>query len=168
MREVRLAVRTLAKAPLFTSIAVLSLALGIGANTALFSLVDQILLRLLPVRSPRELVQLRIEGGRFGGNNGDGVGTFSHPLYLALRDRNTVFSGLTGQMVTQASLVGEDRNEVVNTWRASSSASVRTIRPCSLRARRRCLRLRSRPGCCPRGARRRSIPSGRCATNNAR
>ena len=114
MREVRLALRTLAKAPLFTGIAVFSLALGIGANTALFSLVDQILLRLLPVKSPRELVQLRIEGGRFGGNNGDGVGTFSHPLYLALRDRNTVFSGLTGQMVTQASLVGEDRNDVVS------------------------------------------------------
>lgn len=74
--------RTLAKAPLFTGVAVLSLALGIGANTALFGLAHQILLRLLPVKSPRELVQLKVEGGRFGSNNGDGVGTFSHPLYL--------------------------------------------------------------------------------------
>jgi len=114
MREVRLALRTLLKAPLFTGIAGLSLALGIGANTAMFGLVDQILLRLLPVQNPRELVQLTVEGGRFGSNNGDGLGTFSHPLFVAFRDRNTVFSGLTGQMVTSASLIGTDRNEVVS------------------------------------------------------
>jgi predicted permease len=114
MHEVRLALRTLAKAPLFTGIAVLSLALGIGANTAMFSLVDQILLRLLPVKSPRELVQLRVEGGRYGSNNGDGTGTFSHPIYLALRDRNSVLSGMTGQMVVSASLVGTDRSDVVS------------------------------------------------------
>src|SRR5688572_33085040 len=114
MHEVRLALRTLRKAPLFTGIAVLSLPLGIGANTAMFTIVDQILLRLLPVREPRELIQLRIEGGRFGNNNGDGVGTFSHPLYLALRDRNTVLSGLTGQQVTQAGLSSGDRNDAVS------------------------------------------------------
>jgi len=114
MREVRLALRTLFKAPLFTGIAGLSLALGIGANTAMFGLVDQILLRLLPVQNPRELVQLTVEGGRFGSNSGDGLGTFSHPLFVAFRDRNTVFSGLTGQMVTSASLIGTDRNEVVS------------------------------------------------------
>jgi putative ABC transport system permease protein len=113
MYEVRPALRTLLKTPVFTGVAVLSLALGIGANTAMFSLVDQILLRLLPVARPRELVQLRIDGGRFGSNNGDGIGTFSHPLYLALRDRNTVLSGLTGQMVTAASLVGENQSELV-------------------------------------------------------
>jgi predicted permease len=114
MQEVRLALRTLRKAPLFTGIAVLSLALGIGANTAMFTLVDQILLRLLPVRDARELVQLRIEGGRFGNNNGDGIGTFSHPLYLALRDRNTVLTGLTGQQVTQLGLSSGDRSDAVS------------------------------------------------------
>jgi len=113
MTEIRLALRTLSKTPVLTAVAVLSLALGIGANTAMFGLVDQILLRYLPVKDPQELVQLQLEGGRFGSNSGDGTGTFSHPLYLALRDRNTVFSGLTGQMITQASLVGDDRNEVV-------------------------------------------------------
>jgi predicted permease len=115
MHEVHLALRTLLKAPLFTAIAVVSLALGIGANTAMFTLVDQILLRLLPVREPRELVQLRIEGGRFGNNNGDGVGTFSHPLYLALRDRNTVLSGLTGQQINQFGLSSGDRSDAVST-----------------------------------------------------
>lgn len=55
MRELRLALRTLVRAPLLTGVAVLSLARGIGANTAMFGLVDQILLRLLPVQNPREL-----------------------------------------------------------------------------------------------------------------
>jgi putative ABC transport system permease protein len=114
MLEVRLALRTLLKSPVFTCVAVLSLALGIGANTAMFGLADQILLRLLPVHNPRELVQLRLEGGRFGSQSGDGVHTFSHPLYLALRERNTVFSGLTGQRIEQASLVGDERSEMIS------------------------------------------------------
>jgi len=113
MTEVRLALRTLAKAPVFTSVAVLSLALGIGANSAMFGLVDQILVRLLPVHNPRELVQLRLDGGRFGSQSGDGTHTFSHPLYLHFRDRNTAFSGLTGQLIEGASLVGEERNEAI-------------------------------------------------------
>ena len=99
--------------PGFTFTAVLSLALGIGANTAVFTLVDQILLRLLPVSHPRELVQLQVEGGRFGSNDGDDDHTFSYPLYLALRDRNTVFAGLTGQRVEEAGLRAGDRDEMV-------------------------------------------------------
>src|SRR5437867_9436279 len=113
MAEMRLALRTLLKSPVFTAVAALSLTLGIGANTAIFGLVDQILLRLLPVHNPRELVQLRLEGGRFGSQSGDGTHTFSHPLYLALRDRNAVLSGLTGQIVQPASLIGEDRSEMI-------------------------------------------------------
>jgi predicted permease len=115
MGEIRLALRTLVKAPVFTAVAVLSLALAIGANTALFGLVDQILLRMLPVDRPDELVCLRVEGGRFGNNNGDGVRTFSHPFYLAFRDRSgAVLSGLTGQRLERASLVGADRRELVD------------------------------------------------------
>src|SRR5262245_19712886 len=113
MQDLRYGIRQLRLNPGFTLAAILSLALGIGANTAIFTLFDQIVLRLLPVHNPRELVQLRVEGGRFGSNSGDGVHTFSHPTYLALRDRNTVFSGLTGQLVQTASLVGEDRSEMI-------------------------------------------------------
>jgi predicted permease len=112
-QDLKYGIRQLRLNPGFTLAAVLSLALGIGANTAIFTLFDQIVLRLLPVQNPRELVQLRVEGGRFGSNSGDGQHTFSHPIYLALRDRNTVFSGLTGQLVQSASLVGEDRSEMI-------------------------------------------------------
>jgi len=106
--------RQLRSNPGFALAAVLSLALGIGANSAIFTLVDQILLRLLPVENPRELVQLQLLGGRFGSNDGDGQHTFSHPLFLALREQNTVFSGLTGQRIEQASLVGDERSEMVS------------------------------------------------------
>ena len=113
-QDLKYGARQLRLNPGFTLTAVLSLALGIGANTAIFTLVDQIVLRLLPVHNPRELVQLRVEGGRFGSNSGDGQHTFSRPTYLALRDENTVLSGLTGQRIELASLVGEDRSEMIS------------------------------------------------------
>ena len=113
-QDVQYGFRQLRSKPGFVLAAILSLALGIGANTAVFTLVDQILLRLLPVHNPGELVQLRAEGGRFGSNNGDDMHTFSYPTYLALRDQNTVLSGLTGQRVEQASLIGPDRSEMID------------------------------------------------------
>ena len=100
--------RQLRLRPGFALAAILSLALGIGANTAIFTLVDQLLLRLLPVENPRELVQLRVDGARPGGNWGDGQHTFPYPTYLALRDRNTVFSGVTGQRVESANLLADE------------------------------------------------------------
>src|SRR5437868_10270816 len=114
LQDLKYGVRQLRMHPAFALTAILSLALGIGANTAMFGLADQILLRLLPVHNPRELVQLRLEGGRFGSQSGDGLHTFSYPLYLALRDRNTVFTGLTGQRIERASLVGDERSEMIN------------------------------------------------------
>ena len=107
-QDLKYGFRQLRLKPGFALAAILSLALGIGANTAIFTLVDQVLLRLLPVHKPRELVQLRVEGGRFGSNSGDDQHTFSYPLYRAFRDRNSVFSGLTGQRIELASLTSED------------------------------------------------------------
>jgi predicted permease len=116
--------------PGFAATAILSLALGIAANTSIFTLLDQILLRLLPVEDPRELVQFRMEGGRVGSQSGDGVHTFSYPLYLALRDRNTVFTGVTGQSTDRLGLVGEDRGEVVDVaWVAGNFFQVLGVRP---------------------------------------
>jgi predicted permease len=109
LQDLRYGLKQLRRRPGFAAAAIMSLALGIGANTAIFTLIDQILLRLLPVDNPQELVQLRVDGGRPGGNWGDGRHTFPYPTYLALRDQNTVFSGLTGQRVEPASLM-DDRS----------------------------------------------------------
>jgi len=95
-KDLRFAGRTLAKNPGFTAVAVVTLALGIGANTAIFSLTDQVLLRLLPVRDPKALVVLRSPGPKSGhtSDDGDEAASFSYPLYRDLRDHNAAFSGL--------------------------------------------------------------------------
>ena len=90
--DFRFALRSLAKSPTFTIIAVLSLALGIGANTAIFTLIDQVLLRFLPVRDPEQLVQLWGRGDHYGSNNGQYK--LSYPMYADFRDHNPIFSGM--------------------------------------------------------------------------
>ncbi len=90
--EVRYALRSLTKSPLFASVAVVSLALGIGANTAVFTLLNQVVLRLLPVRDPQRLVQLREVGTFYGSNTG--INSLSYPMYRDFRDQNQVFTGV--------------------------------------------------------------------------
>ena len=82
VRDVRYALRQLAANPGFTAVAILSLALGIGANTAIFSLIDHVMLRLLPVSHPEELVVIR--------------GSYSYPQFEQLRDRNQVLASTIG------------------------------------------------------------------------
>jgi predicted permease len=86
------ALRTFRRSPVFCAVAVLSLALGIGANTAIFTLIDQLILRLLPIHDPERIVLLTGEGRHYGGNNGRNA--ISYPMYQDLRDRNQVFSGM--------------------------------------------------------------------------
>jgi hypothetical protein len=129
-QDFRYGVRVLRLNPGFAATAILSLALGVAANTSIFTLTDQILLRLLPVESPRELVQFRMEGGRVGSQNGDGLHTFSYPMYLAFRDRNTAFSGLTGQYTDRLSLLAGDRSEMVEAgWVAGNFFQVLGVKP---------------------------------------
>jgi predicted permease len=90
--DLRYALRTLKKSPVFTAVAVLSLALGIGANTAIFTFLDQILLRLLPVKDPKELVLLSMKGFHYGGNWGGNA--LSYPMYRDFSEHNTVFTGM--------------------------------------------------------------------------
>jgi len=107
--ELRYAVRTLGKSPLFAAVAILSLALGIGANTAVFSLLDQVILRLLPVRNPQELVLLTWRGSHYGSNTGSNA--LSYPLYADFRDQNQVFSGVLCRYTLPLSVGVEGQTE---------------------------------------------------------
>jgi predicted permease len=92
VRDLQYGVRTLAKNPAFTLIALATLALGIGANTAMFNLLDQVVLRLLPVRDPERVVIVRETGNHYG--NSYGSNAISWPMFEDLRDNNQVFSGM--------------------------------------------------------------------------
>jgi putative ABC transport system permease protein len=87
--DIRYALRMLRKNPAFTAVAVVTLALGIGANTAIFNLIDAVMLRTLPVSRPEELIQVRIYDPRKGG---EADPTFTNPIWEQLRDRQDVFS----------------------------------------------------------------------------
>jgi len=112
VHDLRFAVRTFKKSPVFLAVAVLSLALGIGANTAIFTLVDQILLRLLPVKDPQQLVLLWGRGPHYGSNTGSYK--LSYPMYEDFRDHNQVFSGMFCRWATSFSVSSEGRTERVN------------------------------------------------------
>ncbi len=101
-QDIRYALRGFRRTPLFTLIAVLSLAFGIGANTAIFSLLDQVLVRLLPVKHPEQLVLFTTHGSHYGSNWGGNA--ISYPMYADFRDHNTVFSGMFCRFPIDASL----------------------------------------------------------------
>ena len=107
VQDVRYGVRTLAKNPAFTLVAMATLALGIGANTAMFSLLDQVVLRLLPVRDPDQLVIVRETGNHYG--NTYGANTISWPMFEDLRDNNQVFSGMFCRFPATVTIGYDDR-----------------------------------------------------------
>jgi predicted permease len=110
--NLRHALRALWATPGFTFVVVLTLALGIGANTAIFSLTDQVLLRRLPVRNPHELVLFE-NPGAFAGRQFNS-NTFSFPMYRDFRDTNAVFSGIAGRFPTALTLLADGQAERVN------------------------------------------------------
>src|SRR6184192_1532820 len=98
VQDVRFAVRTLRKSPTFTAVVVVTLALGIGANTAIFTLIDAVMLRSLPVANPKQLYRLGDNNNccvMIGTQNGGSFVLYSYPLYEALRDHTPEFSELT-------------------------------------------------------------------------
>ena len=107
--DLRFALRTFRKSPVFVVVALLSLALGIGANTAIFTLIDQLMLRLLPVKHPEQLVTLWGRGSHYGGNNGQYK--LSYPMYVDFRDKNQVFDGMFGSWDTALNLSFDGRTE---------------------------------------------------------
>ena len=113
MRHLTLAFRTLFKTPFVTGIAVVSLALGIGANAAIFSLFDQIQLRPLPVPEPNQLVNLAAPGPKPGsqwcGQAGDCDEIFSYSMFRDLERTQTVFTGLAAHLAFGVSLSYRDQ-----------------------------------------------------------
>jgi predicted permease len=101
-RDFGYAVRTLRRSRGFAAVAALTLALGIGANTAIFTLLDQVLLRLLPVKNPQQLVLLTMRGHHYGSNWGGNA--ISYPMYRDFQDHNEVFSGMFCRFPDAASL----------------------------------------------------------------
>ncbi len=112
LHDIRFALRSLRKNLGFTTIVVLTLGLGIGANASIFSLLDQVLLRRLPVREPQQLVLL--DGpGPFQGRTMNEM-TFSYPMYRDFRDRTDVFSGVIGRFPVSLTLGWNGQSERIS------------------------------------------------------
>jgi hypothetical protein len=108
VKDIQYGFRNLVKRPSYTAIALITLALGIGANTAIFSLISTVLLRPLPVSHPEELVEV------YGTlHQGADYTIQSYPNYKDYRDRNNVFTSLMSYRFAPMSLSHENRNERV-------------------------------------------------------
>src|SRR5688572_11363568 len=107
--DVRLAVRGLLRSPLFAIVAILSLGLGIGANAAIFTLLDQILLRKLPVTNPEQLVMLYQEGPHSGSNMG--ARAHSYPIYKEYQKRAEPLSEVIARRLISTSVSVDNTTE---------------------------------------------------------
>src|SRR5688572_21224066 len=108
LKDIRYALRWMVRSPGFSAVAILSLGLGVGVNTAMFSLVDSLLFRPLPVTSPDTLVDVFTTGG-----DGDEYATSSYPDFLDLKSQNTVFTDMIGYSPMMAPLSLGDRSRIV-------------------------------------------------------
>jgi len=121
--DVRYALRALRASPGFAIVAILSLGLGIGANTAIFSLINAVVLRTLPVERPEELMQVTM-GGKERGT------VFTNPLWEAIRDRQDAFSGVFGYSGTEFNLTaGGEIRRANGTWVSGDYFSTLGVRP---------------------------------------
>lgn len=107
LKDIRYALRWMARSPGFSAVAVLSLGLGVGVNTAMFSLVDSLLFRPLPVTEPASLVDVFTTGG-----DGDEYATSSFADFQDLKSQNTVFSDMLGYSPMMAPLSLGDRSRI--------------------------------------------------------
>ena len=112
LSDLRLAVRGLWRSPLFAAVAILSLALGIGANTAIFTLIDQILLRKLPVSRPEQLVMLYQQGTHNGSNMGSRM--HSYPIYQDYQQKAEPLSEVLCRRLFEASVAIDNSTERVD------------------------------------------------------
>ena len=104
--------RQFRKSPLFATASILTLALGIGANTAIFTLVDQLILRLLPIKDPQQVVGL-VANGRYYGDN-MGLNALSYTMYQTIRDQNQVFKLMMCRRTAQFTATVHSESDVLS------------------------------------------------------
>src|SRR3979490_485281 len=109
--DLRFSLRAIRRSPLFASVAILSLALGIGANTAIFTLMDQLMLRQLPIKDPHHLVMLYQRGPDNGSNMGARM--HSYPLYQDLQQKAAPFSEVLCRRLASVSVSVDNQTERV-------------------------------------------------------
>ena len=119
LQDLHFALRTIRRSPLFAIVAILSLALGIGANTAIFSLMDQIMLRMLPIQNPDQLVMLYQRGNHNGSNMGDRM--HSYPMYQDFQQKAEPFSEVLCRRLAATSIAVDGQTERVETEMVSGN-----------------------------------------------
>jgi hypothetical protein len=125
LQDLRVAIRALRATPIVTAVAVLSLALGIGANTAIFSLVDSVLLRPVPVRNPQELALVADPS-----SPDIDAYTWSYPMWEQIRDRPQLFDGALAYFSTRFNLAATGPTDfVVGLWASGKFFDVLGISP---------------------------------------
>jgi predicted permease len=112
LADLKFAFRTLSRSPLFTGVAILSLALGVGANTAIFTILDQLMLRLLPVKDPASLVMLYQQASNPGDNYGPRM--HSYPLYQDFQQRAAPLAEVFCRRQGEASISIDNQTERVD------------------------------------------------------
>src|SRR6476660_8213891 len=114
MQDIRLAIRALRATPIVSAVAVLSLALGIGANTAIFSIVNSLILRTLPVEEPQQLALVSDDSGR-------GIAAFTNPIWEEIRRRRDGFDGAFAWSTSRFNLAAGGETQFVDGIWASGS-----------------------------------------------
>ncbi|HXT15285.1 MAG TPA: ABC transporter permease [Gemmatimonadaceae bacterium] len=137
--DVRYTLRALRAAKVFAAVAILSLALGIGANTAIFSILNAVMLKSLPVAHPEQLVSVRIDGAE--------MSAYTNPLWEALRDRQDVFSGAFAYGATNFNLTaGGEARRILADWVSGDYFATLGVRPAAGRLLSRADDYRGCPG----------------------
>ncbi len=129
-QDLRFGLRQLRRSPGFTMVAVLTLALGIGVNTAIFSLIDAVMLRMLPVEKPGELFQVQVGNADEGGGGSEGESPLTTAMWEQLRDQQDVFSSTFAWAGTNFDLAEGGTTRAVNgLWVSGGFFSALGLRP---------------------------------------
>src|SRR5215469_10256255 len=129
-QDVRFALRTLRKTPVFTIVAILTLGLGIGANTAIFQLLDAVRMRNLPVPNPQQLAAVRIAGSNHGLGINQDYGDLTRPIWQEIRDHQQAFSGIFAWSVSNRYTGrGSEMRHFNGLWVSGNFFQVLGVRP---------------------------------------